>query len=354
MINSAVAALRTLSYLDSVADARHQNSSIDNAINTAILALTKPTMGNGAGDGKFPTLSVRSEVSPLLMVSSTVVEAYLPVVLDGTTLSVNKGYTYKIESDIENDDDYVKLIALGFKTKLGLDGSIITISNVRQISGEPVIIKTTTKVQLSKAYTVKVSKNPTFELNGKLITRSSIEDRYGYYVGIRLTVAGSSNPVYCIPSNIDSIGVLLANPHTRPSLVGNSKLAYSIESEQGWTIESGVDGIISKVEFFYVSIPDKIFCGKEYDLQGDGVLAQLLNKKVIVRTEYAMISGEIYECGTEFTVSANMDLEEGIVSYGYRNSNLPDVLLDEVCREAAKQLSISTSNKEKQDAIANS
>lgn len=359
MINSALAYNNTIGWLDATSEGRFKLSSIDMAINNAISTILKNRSvsadASGKGEARVSSLSLRSELMPMLRTSGTEWGLDQLEEWDSSTIHLQAGYGYKFLSEVSTADDYTKLVAAGFISKLDANGVIVkSVGGINQVVNTEVVIRADKPCELSKVYSIKRSVNPMCVFNSVtgMISRSTLPTSFAYLVAIRLRV--SNEWIYTVPTTYDELPILNVNPSTRPSLIGSMKAAYNIESGDGFKIESGKDGIIQAVEVLYLPTPTKVFAGKEYDISMAGSLAALDGKKVIVRSEFAIVSGAVYECGTEFTVYPDTVLTEGIVAYGYRNSDAPNLLHDEICRDAAAMLAISTNNKEKIETLTGS
>ena len=111
-------------------------------------------------------------------------------------------------------------------------------------------------------------------------------------------------------------------------------MAYNLEEGLGFKIEAG-DATLEGAELLYLPTPVEVFAGKEYDLSTE-VKADLVGKRVIVRSEWAIISGTVYDCGDELTIYNDHTLTEGIVAVGYHHSDIPTVLHHEVAAACAR------------------
>ena len=349
-----------MGWLDSHGEGRYNLSTIDMAINSAITGIMTESSTESdrkrRGEGRVATLSLRSELMPLLRKSSSEwSESDNELVAwNEFTITVSAGYGYKFTGEVATADDYTKLIGLGFNPKVDANGAIVkSAGGINQVSDTPLALRMDSSVTLSKAYVVYRSIYPmcTFNRDRGYIYRSTLESSFAFLVGLRIRVNGEW--VYTIPTTYDELPVLKANPATRPSLNGSMKTAYNMEEQYGFQIESGTDGIIQAVELLYLPTPVRILSGREYDLSITAI-DTLLNKKVQVRSEYATINGNSYECGQELTIYPGYTITDGIVTLGYRNSDMPALLHDEICRMAAAILAASVSNTEKVNLLGGS
>lgn len=354
MINSAQAALHTRAWMDATGEGRFQNAQVDMAINIAISNIIKERASKSdnekSADGMFASRSLRSELMPLLVKATTLVQDNATAVpFTGTVVAFTLGYAYSFSDTVTQSGDYLLLIAAGFKPKL-LDGNIVQVAGVNQIDPSFTVMLRSSSATLSKVYTMLKSRNRsiTTSTDKRFLFRESFDIALAYIIGVRIKVA--EEWIDGEPATHDQLPAIKNNPFRRPCLSSTTKQFYYIEEGAGVLIEAGKDGVVQEVEMLYLPTPSKIFSGIEYDLSQSGTSAILLNQKAIVRSEFAIIDSITYLCGDEVVMPA-YTAGVGMVAVHYVNSEIPSLLHDEICRSAASVLAVSTNNKDKTGAL---
>lgn len=344
MINSAKAYLDTLRWLNAIGEGRFTPYQVDSAINEAMLELMVELNGRGMADA---TLALRAQLMPMQRRCCSTSEKEVSATTVGSSLLLEAGYAYRVPGTITSADDYAKLINAGLAPLLDANGNPVVTNSIPQISDTFTTVGSTSLVTLSAALVVKRSLYPMCKLEGGYVLRSSLEPRFAYLLSLRIKVGDSWYDT--TPTTHDELPVINDNPNTRPNVAVAMPMAYNLEEGIGFKIEAG-SATVTAAELLYLPLPVPIFSGKEYDL-ATAAKDDLVGKKVIVRSEWATISGVVYACGDELTIYADHTLTEGIVGVGYVNSDMPTVLHNEVCRRAATLLAVGINENEKIGAL---
>lgn len=345
-MNSAIAHIDVTRWLNATLDERFLPQDIDSAINEAVAEVIKDRMDSRLGGEIAGSLVLRSELMPLTRTCSAKPRAMERVSYD-KTLALAAGYGYQVKNDLTDPISYAKLFNAGFPSRKDSNGNPVVINGVPQVSNEVVRIPMKTYVSVEGLEIYKTV-SPLCQLNGMRVERTSLEEQFLYLVNLRIQL---NNVWYdTIPVKHEELPVVQANPNTRPSISNPMPLCYNVEDGDGFTIEAGV-GHVDDVELTYIRLPDPIFSGKEYDLS-TVPKEQLVNKRVIVRSNEAVISNSVYRVGDELVIYGDHTLQEGIVAEGYRNNQLPQILYGEVCKRAAMLLCVSENNELKIGALA--
>lgn len=347
MINSARAHRDTLRWMKGIGDGRFEPSDVDSAINAAITEIINGRNGEGKGEGRISSLTLRSELMPMQRRSCSISEEEVSATYSGTVLLLEAGYAYRVPGTLTNGDDYAKLINAGLQPRLDANGSPVVVNAIPQISDKLTTVTVSSYVTLSSAITIKRSLYPMCTLSNGYVLRSSLEPRFAYLLSLRVKAGGKWYDT--TPTTHSELPVLKDNPNTRPDLTSSMPMAYNLEEGLGFKVEAG-GATLEGAELLYLPTPVEVFAGKEYDLS-TVVKADLVGKRVIVRSEWAIISGTVYDCGDELTIYNDHTLTEGIVAVGYRHSDIPTVLHHEVCRAAAVMLAVGINDNEKIGAM---
>lgn len=326
--------------LDQTNSPRFRVDQIDEAINDAIDQIMferfKPESPQDTQRGFQRNRILRDELRPLVKVLSTSTRVWEdPIVSNGTTpILFEKKYYYYISAlgsltvDEENN-----LKSIGAPVD-AMTGDIVTDLEFEPVNEMAITIADT-------AFTVHRSK---VFLKYDPSTRTLLSDYfpadYNYLALIRIKVSGVTADPFEI--TYEQVATVMQDPYSRPS-IDMPPRTYHFEANDGYRFLTGDRGVITEVEFYYLSKPVRVKYGKEVPItqaaQGEIVI---LGQEQAVIT-YSGINKEL-SYGDEFSVPAGVAPSSTVIVKGTVNSDMPDSLVREICSRAAKILLVTVEN----------
>ena len=213
-----------------------------------------------------------------------------------------------------------------------------------------------TSQRLRDELSTLVNQSGTVAASGNVIPRTNFPSDYMLMLSMKANISGQI--VNTIPATYDEINILDLNPFLRPSIVEPERV-YRIESQNGVEIIFGDLGVLNSASFDYIATPATVNIGTQHTgtTEADeiyatnyatviayvpSVISQMGSARGQVLNTVNLSRGELYTIGTG---SENrIRLSSGILYKGYTETDLPTLLHEELCRQAAKILSGSTSN----------
>lgn len=330
-------------WLDQSRSPRFLLNQIDDAINNSIDDIMKerfiPESPQDSERGFQRTRVLRDELRPLVKKVSTSQRSWTVLAHNGigNKYSFVKGYYYRVDViGSASTTDITNLIAFGAPSDGG--GSIVIGQEFEaNATGDATVTAADMQISYSICY-LKLD-----SVNNVLLSEWLPSD-YNYYALIRLTV----NNMLVDPFEItyEQKAMIDQDPFLRPSIDYPAK-TYHFESNEGFKFEIGDRGIITNVELFYLSYPVKVKYGKEKVINtvSEGTSVILGQNEVTQNDVY-------YEFGDAFTVPATPNPATTIVITGTVNSDMPESLVNEIAKRAAKNLLLIVERSDKAQSLS--
>ena len=174
-------------------------------------------------------------------------------------------------------------------------------------------------------------KEITVSSNTLLFSDQNFPADYAYYTLIELEINGTK----FYPAEIDQerLRSLKEDPFARPS-TDFCDQTYFQELSDGFTFFVG-GSTVSKVTLYYLGKQTTVFYGFEK------TLVNITNgKDIIISQNSCTLGGVSMNIGTKTTRPASLSTEEQAILavYDWVDSNMPDVLFDEIAQRAAETL----------------
>jgi hypothetical protein len=202
-----------------------------------------------------------------------------------------------------------------------------------------------------------VKEAPALTVASDIIALTQITD---YWLLLAMRVDISGKVINTIPLTYDELNIVEIDPFVRPSIVYPERV-YRIESSEGVKIVFGDTGSLVSGHAYYLMKPAKVNIGTEIS---DTVTEILSETKIIAYVDSAYdlyaVGGGIIGSGTlaeeeEFTVPVDpvkyIKLTSGIVFKDYTDTDLPDMLHEEIARKAAAILSGNVENYNREKSL---
>ena len=190
----------------------------------------------------------------------------------------------------------------------------------------------------------------------------SVSGMTDYWLLLALEVDISGATINTIPLTYDEKNVIEINPYMRPSIVYPERV-YRIESADGITIIFGDTGTLVSGHSYYLRKPAKVSIGTEISDTTTHILSE---KKIIAYVDSTLdlysVSGGILSSVSlleeeEYTIPADPTkyaiLSSGIVFVDYTDTDLPEMLHEEITRKAAAILSGNVENYNRVRSLEN-
>lgn len=171
-----------------------------------------------------------------------------------------------------------------------------------------------------------------------------------YWLLASMKVNISGKEINTIPLTYDELNVIEVNPFSRPS-IDYPERVYRIEAYDGVTVDFGPIGNLNSASIYFIKEPVTVELGTVLEA---GVIE---NSTMIIcymdgQIDYKDENGNVTEShflkeGEELTIytpGGYAEIVSGIYVKDYVNSDLPTMLHEEICKEAAKVLSGTVEN----------
>lgn len=166
---------------------------------------------------------------------------------------------------------------------------------------------------------------------------------YNYTIDIQFTVGTVTQSAR--PLSYNEVGLLARNPFKQLS----PEMTYYIEQSNG-LLGKYAGGTFSAYNLTYLKNPAQVSIGKESDKIGTG--GTLTNTVIYIAYEQSVYNGTIYYAGDLLT-GTGAALTSGVVIQ--RNltadSDMPDKIHPEICRQAASILSADVADYQKKQSL---
>lgn len=171
---------------------------------------------------------------------------------------------------------------------------------------------------------------------------------YWLLASMKVTISGKV--INTIPLTYDEMNVIENNPFSRPS-IDYPERVYRIEAYDGVTIEHGLLGSLTSGSIYFIKEPVAVELGT---VQSTGIFEH--GTAIICymdgQIDYKDINGATTESlylkeGDEliiYTPGGYSEIVSGIFVKDYTNCDLPSMLHEDICKEAAKVLSGTVEN----------
>jgi hypothetical protein len=165
---------------------------------------------------------------------------------------------------------------------------------------------------------------------GDIIAIGSYPTNLRFIVGVRLVIDSNTYTAEALSYNEERD--MQRDPYTKPQLTDPYRVFY-IESNTGLTCYYGDSGTFTASKIDYIKVPAKVNVGIRWTAAD---LHNFVVGDIIIATEPTVYNGISYDPGELITiVVATLVITSGEVVIGYTNSDLPEVLHEEVCKIAA-------------------
>lgn len=190
-------------------------------------------------------------------------------------------------------------------------------------------------------YTLKTDSTPAVTVSsvGSEFTINHINypADYHYFQVLNVYVGGVLAEMADVQEN--ELNRLLQNEFRKPT----NKYIYKREDATGWKLYRGLGGSVT-AELTYLKAPSDFYIGNEADLidEGTGVLTFATSYTAV---EESVHGGVTYNPGDTFTsTSTNLTSGQVILTATLVDSNLPDTVLEDLCKMVANLMSGSSSD----------
>lgn len=208
----------------------------------------------------------------------------------------------------------------------------------------------------------RLVKKATVSASGGILPSASFPADYMLLLSLKANISGQW--INTIPVTYDELNVLEMNPYTNPSISPPERI-YRIEDQLGLRVIFGDIGDLISGEMNYIAKPVTVSIGTEVSppsgavtsISGAGVvIIAYVNSSLNWITpdggaSFTLKAGESYTIGTNSETSVS--LTSGIVFKNPTNTDLPELLHEEICRKAAKILSGNVENYDRDVALGN-
>lgn len=193
-------------------------------------------------------------------------------------------------------------------------------------------------------YTLKTDSTPTVTVSSVgaefTINHINYPADYHYFQMLNVYVGGVLAEMADVQEN--ELNRLLQNEFRKPT----NKYIYKREDATGWKLYRGLGGSVT-AELTYLKAPSDFYIGNEADLidEGNGVL--------VFSTSYTAVEESVHNSVTynpgDVFIAANINLTSGqvIPTSVLVGSNLPDTVLEDLCKMVANLISGSSNDYSK-------
>lgn len=179
-----------------------------------------------------------------------------------------------------------------------------------------------------------------FDAETNTLLSEYFPEDYNYLALIRIKISGITADPFEI--TYEQVATVMQDPYSRPS-IDMPPRTYQFESNEGYKFLTGDRGIITDVEFYYLSKPVKVKYGKETTLSEINA-----GESIILGQQNAQVTGTNFNeslfYGDEFIVPAAALPANTVVVENTVNSDMPDSLVREICSRTAKILLVTVEN----------
>lgn len=191
-----------------------------------------------------------------------------------------------------------------------------------------------------------------------IIALTQITD-YWLLLAMRVDISGIT--INTIPLTYDELNIVEINPFIRPSIVYPERV-YRIESSEGVKIVFGDTGSLVSGHAYYLMKPAKVNIGTEINssatniLPGTKIIAyvdsvlHIFSEGSASPHEYTLLEEEEYENPSGTNVDY-IQIHSGICFINYTDTDLPDMLHEEIARKAAAILSGNVENYNRESSL---
>lgn len=176
-------------------------------------------------------------------------------------------------------------------------------------------------------YTLVVS-NTAIVPTGSLIPIGSYPADLRFVLGVKPVINGTRYIADSLSYNEER--EVEMNPYKKPQLIEPYRVYY-IESGTGLTILFGSSGTFTNSYIDYIKSPVRVNMGTRHT---SSTIFTIGN--VLIATEPTVYNSVTYDPGETITIVAGfLSITSGEVVFGYTNSDLPEVLHEEICKITA-------------------
>ena len=173
-----------------------------------------------------------------------------------------------------------------------------------------------------------VKTNSLIAPTGDLIPVASYPTNLRFIVGVDLLI--DAVRYIADPMSYNEKRNVLIDPYKKPQLTEPYRVYY-IESDTGLTCYYGDSGTFTASYIDYIKIPVNVNVGVRY-----GIAGVFAAGTILIATEPTVYNAVSYDPGELITVvNPVFSITSGEVCVGYVNSDLPEVLHEEICKIAA-------------------
>lgn len=193
-------------------------------------------------------------------------------------------------------------------------------------------------------YTI-VKRDNTVSISDDFVKVLTVTD-YWLLLSLKASISGSW--IDATPITYDERNIIEQDPFTRPSLTYPERI-YRIESSEGVEIVYGDTGVLIAADMYYIQKPVKVNIGTEVSMPGTAIAG---GTSVISYIDGTVLtqdgSGDTVTLneGEKITLKPANDwtLTSGIVFKDFVETDIPEMLHEEIARKAASILSGNVEN----------
>lgn len=164
---------------------------------------------------------------------------------------------------------------------------------------------------------------------GNVLFKSAFPVNYRHLLAIRIIVDGK--PYWATPTDYDRLRSIDRDPFEAPTLEYPEQVYYA-EAANGLNFNWGRTGTMTGVEFYYLAQPTTVLYGTEW---GPG--HNFVAGNTVIATMITVYNSVTYPIGSVITIVAGiLTITSGTVVFGYVNTDLPELLHEEISLKAAE------------------